>query len=571
MLPAFKDPTGRVVAADHGQKAEALAERLFPSPPANLTDVLAPDLASIGLLGMYHSGECTLHRKFLARARPDPLLAFSHDRFLGSALALLDMQRALQSAFYRMRQTRQMTTLAAMGRFLELEQRRKVPGPEAGESESTPGRDSGVLLQALEQACGLWEQAKGAYDEAGRLSQALQALQKGRGLRKVAQEWGIPKSTLHNRQQGTQTRSTAFESLQRLTAAQEDRLAHWVLTQEALGKPPTHAQIKELAQRILDARGDPTTLGKRWITRFLDRHPVLKTKRPQRIESARVNGATIEVIRGWFPKLAIPAVKAIKPANRYNMDEAGIMEGLGENGLVVGSAEKHSILKKDPGSRAWTSFIECISATGQHLHPLVIFKGKSVQQQWFPLDLKPYEGWQFTATENGWTTDETAVEWLRKIFIPSTTPQDPKEARLLILDGHQSHESDDFIWLCFSNNIFVLYLPPHCSHVLQPADLSVFSPLKTSYRKHLNSQALWADSTIVGKRNFLGCYHKARLAALMPQNILGGWKASGLWPISISKPLMSRLLVENTNKSITAPRTPGSNSGSKTSYNTYAY
>jgi hypothetical protein len=38
-LPAFKDSSGRVVAADHGQKAEALAKRFFPNPPADLTDV----------------------------------------------------------------------------------------------------------------------------------------------------------------------------------------------------------------------------------------------------------------------------------------------------------------------------------------------------------------------------------------------------------------------------------------------------------------------------------------------------------------------------------------------------
>jgi 4-hydroxybenzoate polyprenyltransferase len=60
------------------------------------------------------------------------------------------------------------------------------------------------------------------------------------------------------------------------------------------------------------------------------------------------------------------------------MDESGIMEGFGANGLVVGSARKRSIQKKQPGSRAWTSFLECISATSKALTPLVIFKGKTV-------------------------------------------------------------------------------------------------------------------------------------------------------------------------------------------------
>jgi 4-hydroxybenzoate polyprenyltransferase len=60
------------------------------------------------------------------------------------------------------------------------------------------------------------------------------------------------------------------------------------------------------------------------------------------------------------------------------MDESGIMKGYGANGLVVRSSEKRFIQKKQPGSRAWTLFIECILATSKALLSLVIFKGKSV-------------------------------------------------------------------------------------------------------------------------------------------------------------------------------------------------
>lgn len=38
-LPAFTDASGQVVATNHDQKAEALAKRFFPNPPANLADV----------------------------------------------------------------------------------------------------------------------------------------------------------------------------------------------------------------------------------------------------------------------------------------------------------------------------------------------------------------------------------------------------------------------------------------------------------------------------------------------------------------------------------------------------
>ena len=69
---------------------------------------------------------------------------------------------------------------------------------------------------------------------------------------------------------------------------------------------------------------------------FLRRNPILKTKKQVRIENVRVNGATTQTITKWWPNLTKPAIQAVKPEHRYNMDEGGIMEGLGDNGLVVG-------------------------------------------------------------------------------------------------------------------------------------------------------------------------------------------------------------------------------------------
>ena len=76
---------------------------------------------------------------------------------------------------------------------------------------------------------------------------------------------------------------------------------------------------------------------------FLKRNPILRTKKQLKIDYLYINSAISNIIKAWFQKLQIPAIKAIKPENRQNMDEAGIIEGQGENGLVVGSADRYSI------------------------------------------------------------------------------------------------------------------------------------------------------------------------------------------------------------------------------------
>ncbi|KAK1510587.1 transposase [Colletotrichum abscissum] len=75
------------------------------------------------------------------------------------------------------------------------------------------------------------------------------------------------------------------------------------------------------------------------------------------------------------------------------------------------------------------------------------------------------------------------------------------------------------MWECYINNVHLLFLPPHTSHVLQPLDMAVFGPIKTHYRKELSKEDIVDNSTIVGKRYFLACYIIARLLGLTRDNI----------------------------------------------------
>ena len=147
---------------------------------------------------------------------------------------------------------------------------------------------------------------------------------------------------------------------------------------------------------------------------------------------------------------------------------------------------------------------------GQVSDPLIIFKGLSIQQQWIPI----------------------AIEWLREVFLPLTAPSDPSEWRLLVIDGHHTHTTVDFMWECFSNKVYIVFLPAGTSHILQPLDVAVFGPLKTAFKKHLDRQGGHDSSTIVAKQRFLYCYHKARIETLTESNIRSGWRATGLWPVS---------------------------------------
>jgi hypothetical protein len=61
------------------------------------------------------------------------------------------------------------------------------------------------------------------------IAEALKDIANGKSFRAASEDWGVPCSTLHDRLGGAKDRSTAAESLQRLSRSQEDHLANWVL------------------------------------------------------------------------------------------------------------------------------------------------------------------------------------------------------------------------------------------------------------------------------------------------------------------------------------------------------
>ena len=54
------------------------------------------------------------------------------------------------------------------------------------------------------------------------------------------------------------------------------------------------------------------------------------------------------------------------------------------------------------------------------------------------------------------------------------------------------------------NDITILYLPPNCSHALQPLDVGVFSNLKKTYKKILKRWYRESRLTAVDKAVFPG-------------------------------------------------------------------
>jgi hypothetical protein len=101
--------------------------------------------------------------------------------------------------------------------------------------------------------------------------------------------------------------------------------------------------------------------------------------------------------------------------------------------------------------------------------------------------------------------------------------------RLLLLDGHGSHTTLNFIEYCDSHDIIPFLLPPHSTHLLQPLDLAVFSPFKHHHAEAVDA-ATRTGCTLFNKVKFLASLNSIRKATFKPNTIKTSWRLAGISP-----------------------------------------
>ena len=216
-----------------------------------------------------------------------------------------------------------------------------------------------------------------AINEA-QVQQALNDLRHGvfPSIRATAKAYNLTESTLRRRKNGqTVTRSQARAEQQILSLYQEDMTKSWILYCEQCGFAISHAQLREFVVLLSSSAGGPTRVGRQWVSRFLSRHPEVKTKIGKKLKVLRTENITSERLTTWFDTLAGHIKRLeITPPNLYNMDETGIALEVYTNTRVIGTSSTNATLIKRPENREWISIIETISATGKKLRPVVIFK-----------------------------------------------------------------------------------------------------------------------------------------------------------------------------------------------------
>jgi hypothetical protein len=123
-------------------------------------------------------------------------------------------------------------------------------------------------------------------------------------------------------------------------------------------------------------------------------------------------------------------------------------------------------------------------------------------------------------------TSEIFADWMRQF-----TVQVKERPILLIMDGHRTHVSLETIKVARDNDITLLKLPSHTTHLLQPLDKSCFKPMKVVWDKKVALFQRENGFRGMHKSEFVDILCSAWPKGLTPSNIIAGFRSCGIYPV----------------------------------------
>ena len=210
----------------------------------------------------------------------------------------------------------------------------------------------------------------------------------------------------------------------------------------------------------------------------------------------------------------------------FNCDETGVSIVHKPTKVIaeLGRRNVYSIMSAERGKTH--TVLSCVSASGVSLPPMMVYPRKRA----VPDNCREgaIAGTVFASSENGWMNGELYLEWF-KWFLQNISPARPV---LLVQDGHGSHISIELIELACSNNVHLLCLPAHTTHVLQPLDVGVFKSFKSNFSKACSKYLAAYPGRVITTDKLAFLVAEAWPDSFTAVNIMSGFKKCGVYPLN---------------------------------------
>jgi hypothetical protein len=372
------------------------------------------------------------------------------------------------------------------------------------------------------------------YDEETMKDALQQVRQKNMSAYRAAVEFGVPLSTLKFRLKKPRVQLKPGQR-QIVPKDVEDTLEQWMLYRSSMNHSVTRMVASLKVAMIMEKLNLTFRTGKRypgfrWWDGFLRRHPTVSFRSPTSKETTRIEAETTEKLTNYAEKLGdVLRPLKLKREQIWNFDESKVMTEFLQSVKVLGKkgAENASV----PELSISTGHISClifVSASGGTLPPAFVFKSAPPDN----VLSKAIEGSTVVRSENGYVNSEIFVNYFDLCIekFPKARPL------LLLIDGHSSHMSVEFLEKARENDIHVFCFPSHLTHKLQPLDVGLFGPVRQSYTTSVNEYlAKNPQQKKLEPKKIIELYCNALTKVFTKENIEQSFQKTGIRPYNKQK------------------------------------
>ena len=215
-----------------------------------------------------------------------------------------------------------------------------------------------------------------------KLDYAYEAVSKGMSVHRAAEEYGIPKSTLHDRVVGKVLAGSKSGHRRRLSSTVEIELVNFLDHCGSLGYSRSKQEVIQLAQSTVDMKGISAKVTAGWWKSFQSRHSKLTLRQLEPMSHCRMAAVSDSVLTNYFDLLESTLTQCNlteHPGQIFNLDESVFPLSPKAPNVVAKRATKHPI-SINGQKKSQIAVLACVSASGTAIPPLVIFDRKTLQK-----------------------------------------------------------------------------------------------------------------------------------------------------------------------------------------------
>ena len=275
----------------------------------------------------------------------------------------------------------------------------------------------------------------------------------------------------------------------------------------------------------------------------------LRLANKQDISELRRRFCTYHELESWYDFIG-PFLHDM-PHLTFNADETIVASH--SDGKVV-TIKKRLPLVTNIRYNSHITAMCCYSASGEKVPLFVILQNL----QNLPNELKNIPNIYFASSSSGWMTNTLFTAWCihfctwlskyRADFLAEYYPMDKDKPIILFLDGHGSRINYEGLYILRAHNVIAITFRSHTTHLCQPFDVVIASPLKIYLRQYWlsaerrYSHLLPPDLTGTKKLRFLlvYCLIDAVEVAMSKANCATSFAKTGLLPYDKTKVLSNQ-------------------------------